>query len=103
MSRISASKEGASKPALGSTAGAPRAAAIGELKSGAGDPESLEPADPDASEDFTVSETEDGDAALAVHGRSRGTEVACGEDTDSFAELAEEVDRRGSGFSRRIR
>ncbi len=66
-----------------------REAALVELMAGAGDPDALEPADLDASEDFFLTESQDGDVVVNYKARSWETQIAYSEETDSFVELAE--------------
>lgn len=58
------------------------------LKALTGDPDALEPSDLDASDDFAVTESRDGFVVLEGPNRSTKTQIAYGEDTDTFEELA---------------
>ena len=72
-----------------------REAAIEELMSLTGDPEALEATDFDASDDFFITESEDGNVVFNFIDRSRETRIEFSEDTDTFEELADQLPTRG--------
>ncbi|MEM6944832.1 MAG: hypothetical protein AAF565_13865 [Pseudomonadota bacterium] len=71
-----------------------RLLALRELMGLSGDPNALEASDFDASEDFSIGESEDGNAVINSPRGSRETRIPFSEDTDTFVGLAEEAEER---------
>lgn len=68
--------------------GAEIEAMLAELMALTGDPEKLEATDLDASEDFFITESQDGDVVINYIAATQETRIPYSEDTDTFEELA---------------
>lgn len=71
-----------------------RWAALEDLKALSGDPDQLEASDLDASEDFTITASEDGTVVMTTPMESRETEIVFSDDTDSFEDLIAQAKAR---------
>lgn len=89
---IAFSEETDSFEALAALRGARKDAAtdaFDALKALSGEPDALEAGDLDASDAFSVTQSEDGDVVLTTPRGARETRVPFSEDTDSFTDLAD--------------